>query len=84
MSTRAARGSAPLEGVRVLDLSRVLAGPYAGRILSDLGAEVIKVEPPDGDMMRLIAPKRDRGMSGTFVSWNAGTAVVRKRDKDSS
>ncbi len=72
MSTRDPRASAPLEGVRVLDLSRVLAGPYAGRILSDLGAEVIKVEPPDGDMMRLIAPKRDRGMSGTFVSWNAG------------
>ncbi|MGI8925139.1 MAG: CaiB/BaiF CoA transferase family protein [Tepidiformaceae bacterium] len=43
----------PLENLRVLDLSRVLAGPFAGRMLSDLGADVVKVEPPDGDSARL-------------------------------
>ena len=43
----------PLEGLKVLDLSRVLAGPFAGRMLADLGADVVKVEPPDGDVTRL-------------------------------
>jgi crotonobetainyl-CoA:carnitine CoA-transferase CaiB-like acyl-CoA transferase len=43
----------PLEDLKVLDLSRVLAGPFAGRMLADLGADVVKVEPPDGDLTRL-------------------------------
>ncbi len=43
----------PLENLKVLDLSRVLAGPFAARMLSDLGADVVKVEPPDGDITRL-------------------------------
>jgi len=43
----------PLEDLKVLDISRVLAGPFAGRMLSDLGADVVKVEPPDGDVTRL-------------------------------
>ncbi|MGE3074687.1 MAG: CaiB/BaiF CoA transferase family protein [Dehalococcoidia bacterium] len=45
--------SYPLEGLRVLDISRVLAGPFAGRMFADLGADVVKLEPPDGDVTRL-------------------------------
>jgi len=62
----------PLCDVRVLDLSRVIAGPYIGRVFADLGADVIKVEPPGGDEVRQIAPKHDRGMSGLLTFANVG------------
>ena len=42
----------PLKDLKVLDFSRVLAGPFAGRLLSDLGADVVKIEPPEGDITR--------------------------------
>ncbi len=61
-----------LDGVRVVDLSRVLAGPVCGRILADLGADVIKVEPSTEDLSRYIAPKDDRGMSGLYTLANVG------------
>ena len=48
--------NAPLAGLKVLELARVLAGPWAGQILADLGADVIKVESPDGDGTRLWGP----------------------------
>ena len=63
--------TAPLEGVRVLDFSIMLAGPYCARLLADVGADVIKIEPPEGDDMRLRTPLRD-GQSTYFGQLNAG------------
>jgi CoA:oxalate CoA-transferase len=63
--------SMPLEGVRVLDFSIMLAGPYCARLLADVGAKVIKIEPPEGDDMRLRTPLRD-GNSAYFGQLNAG------------
>jgi len=66
----------PLAGVRVVDLTRVLAGPYCTMVLSDLGAEVIKVERPDvGDDARHIGPFMN-GISAYFASLNRGKASV--------
>ncbi len=48
--------NAPLQAVRVLELARILAGPWAGQTLADLGADVIKVESPDGDDTRKWGP----------------------------
>jgi crotonobetainyl-CoA:carnitine CoA-transferase CaiB-like acyl-CoA transferase len=61
--------SLPLTGIRVLDLSRVLAGPYCTTLLSMLGAEVIKVEDASGDESRQWPPHRN-GMSSTFMGMN--------------
>ena len=66
----------PLRGVRVLDLSRVIAGPYVGRLFCDLGAEVIKVEPPEGDDARVIAPRHDRGQSWLLHFSNVGKRSI--------
>ena len=51
----------PLEGVRVIELAHVAAGPFAGMLLADLGADVVKVEPPTGDQMRGWPPFADDG-----------------------
>ena len=61
----------PLEGIKVLDLTRALSGPFATRILSDLGADVVKVEPPDGDMTRAYG-SRIANLASHFTQHNAG------------
>jgi len=65
----------PLEDLRVLDLSRVLAGPFAGRMLADLGADVVKVEPPDGDLTRLWGAVIG-GIPGYYHQQNVGKRNV--------
>src|SRR5205807_9532715 len=61
----------PRSGIRVVDVSRVLAGPLCARTLQDLGAEVIKIEPPRPDVSRFAVPSTD-GMSGDSAQQNAG------------
>jgi crotonobetainyl-CoA:carnitine CoA-transferase CaiB-like acyl-CoA transferase len=60
----------PLAGVRILDLTQALAGPFATMILADLGAEVIKIEPPGGDLTRSTPPHMVEGTSLYFVTNN--------------
>lgn len=65
----------PLDGLKVLDLSRVLAGPFAGRMLCDLGADVVKVEPPAGDLTRLWGAVIG-GVPGYYSQQNAGKRCI--------
>jgi CoA:oxalate CoA-transferase len=65
----------PLAGLRVADFSHVLAGPFCTRILADLGADVVKIETPDGDLSRRLGARRG-GMSGYYMQQNCGKRNV--------
>lgn len=65
-----------LKGLRILDLTSVILGPYATQILGDFGAEVIKVEPPEGDSMRPVAPVAAPGLSAIFSNFNRNKRSV--------
>jgi crotonobetainyl-CoA:carnitine CoA-transferase CaiB-like acyl-CoA transferase len=60
----------PLDGVRVVDLTRVIVGPYATQFLGDMGADVIKVETNDGDLTRSVGPQKNPDMSSNFLIFN--------------
>jgi crotonobetainyl-CoA:carnitine CoA-transferase CaiB-like acyl-CoA transferase len=66
----------PLEGIRILDLSTVVLGPYASQILAEYGAEVIKIEAPDGDSTRRTGPSTEEGMGAIFLGVNRGKKSV--------
>ena len=68
--------SGPLEGVCIIDLSNMLMAPYATQILGDMGADVIKVEPPAGDPIRGIGPMRHAGMGAIFLNANRSKRSV--------
>ena len=66
----------PLDGIRILDLSTVVLGPYASQILAEYGAEVIKIETPDGDSTRRTGPSTEAGMGAIFLGVNRGKKSV--------
>ena len=68
--------AAPLEHLKIVDMSTVLMGPYATQLLGDMGADIIKVEPPEGDTVRGIGPARHEGMGGIFLQVNRGKRSI--------
>lgn len=78
MSGAARQGPAPLDGVRVIDLTAIVMGPLATQMLADLGADVIKVEPPEGDVLRRVGAGEgsDRGPLFLHLNRNKRSVVI--------
>jgi len=62
--------SGPLSHLKVLDLSQVVMGPYCTMLLGDMGADIIKIEKPSGDITRYVGPHRNKGMGSNFLNLN--------------
>ena len=75
-TSSAGRGVGPLKGVRVIDLTSVLMGPYATQIFADLGADVIKVESPEGDTTRYLPPGPQVDRGSMFMNVNRGKRSI--------
>jgi crotonobetainyl-CoA:carnitine CoA-transferase CaiB-like acyl-CoA transferase len=76
LSQEEKQGGGPLVGIRVVDLTSVILGPLATMILGDMGADVIKVEAPEGDILRWVAPFRNQGMGAVFLNANRNKRSV--------
>ena len=73
--------SGPLKGLKILELTSVVLGPWAAQILADMGAEVIKVEAPFGDSNRQLGASRNPGMAALYLSNNRNKRSLRSRSK---
>jgi len=70
-----------LEGIRIIDLTRIYAGPYCSMLFADMGAEVIKIEPPEGEMIRDNPPLVKKGEGGPHDRSRSGYFLTLNRNK---